>query len=86
MTPMHDPGTENLCVMFIQDLREMEAMVAASIAGLTLYDMGKAVQRDMELTDVRLVEKRGGKSGDWRRDDKTLTASGERRRQRATPR
>jgi cyclic pyranopterin phosphate synthase len=46
---------------------EMEAMVAASVAGLTLYDMGKAMEREMELTDVRLVEKRGGKSGHWLR-------------------
>jgi cyclic pyranopterin phosphate synthase len=46
---------------------EMEAMVAVSICGLTLYDMGKAIERDMVLGDVRLVEKRGGKSGVWRR-------------------
>jgi cyclic pyranopterin phosphate synthase len=46
---------------------EMEAMVAAAIAGLTLYDMAKAVERGMVLDQVRLVEKRGGKSGTWRR-------------------
>ncbi len=46
---------------------EMEALVAASVAGLTLYDMAKAVQRDMVLDDVKLVEKRGGKSGTWQR-------------------
>jgi cyclic pyranopterin phosphate synthase len=46
---------------------EMEAMVAASVCGLVLYDMGKAAQRDMVLDAVRLVEKRGGKSGVWRR-------------------
>lgn len=46
---------------------EMEAMVAAAVAGLTLYDMAKAIQRDMILEDVKLVEKRGGKSGTWRR-------------------
>ncbi len=46
---------------------EMEAMVAASIAGLCLYDMGKAIEREMTLTDVELVEKSGGKSGTWRR-------------------
>jgi cyclic pyranopterin monophosphate synthase len=44
---------------------EMEAMVAASIAGLCLYDMGKAIEREMTLTDVELVKKSGGKSGDW---------------------
>jgi cyclic pyranopterin phosphate synthase len=44
---------------------EMEAMVAASVAGLTLYDMAKAVEREMVLDEVKLVEKRGGKSGRW---------------------
>jgi cyclic pyranopterin phosphate synthase len=48
---------------------EMEAMVAATLAGLTLYDMGKAVERGMTLEAVRLVEKSGGKSGRWVRDD-----------------
>lgn len=46
---------------------EMEAMVAVSVAGLTLYDMGKAIERGMVLEQVRLVEKRGGKSGLWQR-------------------
>jgi cyclic pyranopterin phosphate synthase len=46
---------------------EMEAMVAVSMAGLTLYDMAKAVERSMTLDAVRLVEKRGGKSGVWLR-------------------
>lgn len=48
---------------------EMEAMVAASVAGLTLYDMAKAAERGMVLDAVRLVEKRGGRSGVWRRPD-----------------
>lgn len=52
---------------------EMEALVAVSVCGLTLYDMGKAMEREMELTDVRLIEKRGGKSGLWRRDDDVPT-------------
>lgn len=43
---------------------EMEAMTAVAVAGLTLYDMLKAVERGARLTDVRLVEKTGGKSGD----------------------
>lgn len=47
---------------------EMEAMVAASTAALTLYDMLKAVDRAMEF-DVRLLSKRGGKSGTWERPD-----------------
>jgi cyclic pyranopterin monophosphate synthase len=42
---------------------EMEALTACSIACLTLYDMCKAVDRGMRITDLRLVEKRGGKSG-----------------------
>jgi cyclic pyranopterin monophosphate synthase len=47
---------------------EMEAMTAAAIAGLTVYDMCKAVDRTMVLTDLRLVAKSGGKSGDFRRE------------------
>ena len=42
---------------------EMEALTAVTVAGLTLYDMLKAVERGARLTDVRLVEKTGGKSG-----------------------
>ena len=45
---------------------EMEAMTAASVALLTLYDMGKAVDRAMTIEGVRLIEKLGGKSGHWR--------------------
>lgn len=47
---------------------EMEALTAASVACLTVYDMAKAVDRGMEIGDIRLVEKSGGKSGDWRAD------------------
>lgn len=43
---------------------EMEALTAVTVAGLTLYDMLKAVERGARLTDIRLVEKTGGKSGD----------------------
>jgi cyclic pyranopterin phosphate synthase len=45
----------------------MEALTAVSAAALTVYDMCKAVDRGMTITDVRLVEKRGGRSGTWRR-------------------
>jgi cyclic pyranopterin phosphate synthase len=45
---------------------EMEAMVAASVAALTIYDMCKAVDKGIVIESVRLVEKTGGKSGDWR--------------------
>jgi cyclic pyranopterin phosphate synthase len=41
----------------------MEALTAASVAALTVYDMCKAVQRDMVITGVRLISKEGGKSG-----------------------
>ncbi len=47
---------------------EMEALTACSVACLTLYDMLKAVDRGMRITDLRLVEKSGGKSGDYRAD------------------
>lgn len=45
---------------------EMEALTAASVALLTVYDMAKAVDKAMVIENVRLIEKRGGKSGDWR--------------------
>jgi len=45
---------------------EMEAMTAVSIALLTIYDMAKALDKGMVVDDVRLIEKRGGKSGMWR--------------------
>ena len=45
---------------------EMEALTAVSVACLTIYDMAKAADRGMRIEGVRLLEKRGGKSGDWR--------------------
>jgi cyclic pyranopterin phosphate synthase len=44
---------------------EMEALTAVSVAALTIYDMAKAVERGMVIGSVRLLEKRGGKSGEW---------------------
>lgn len=44
---------------------EMEALTAVSVAGLTVYDMCKAVQRDIKITETRLLKKSGGKSGDF---------------------
>lgn len=44
---------------------EMEALTAASVAALTLYDMIKAVDKRAVITDIRVLEKQGGKSGDW---------------------
>jgi cyclic pyranopterin monophosphate synthase len=43
---------------------EMEALTAVSVAALTIYDMAKAVEKTMQITNIRLLEKRGGKSGD----------------------
>ena len=44
---------------------EMEALTAVSVAALTIYDMCKAVQKDMQITNIRLLEKLGGKSGHY---------------------
>jgi cyclic pyranopterin phosphate synthase len=48
---------------------EMEALTAVSVALLTVYDMLKAVDRGMRIEGVELLEKRGGRSGEWRRDE-----------------
>jgi len=48
---------------------EMEALTAVSVAALTIYDMCKAVDRSMTLGEIRLLEKRGGKSGNWVRPE-----------------
>jgi len=49
---------------------EMEALTAVSIAALTIYDMCKALDKSIEIVELYLVEKTGGKSGDFRRDDR----------------
>lgn len=48
---------------------EMEALTAVSAAALTVYDMCKSLQKDMTITDICLLEKTGGKSGDFRREE-----------------
>ena len=48
---------------------EMEALTAASVAALTVYDMCKALDRGMVISDVQLESKSGGRSGDWHRSD-----------------
>jgi cyclic pyranopterin phosphate synthase len=48
---------------------EMEALTAASVAALTVYDMVKGVERGVTIESVALESKSGGKSGDWRRGD-----------------
>jgi cyclic pyranopterin phosphate synthase len=50
---------------------EMEALTAVAAAALTVYDMCKAVDREMCITDIRLIEKRGGRSGVFRRSGET---------------
>lgn len=66
------PNRENSCVDIEATVRlsgktgvEMEALTAVSVAALTIYDMAKAVDRQMHLTDIRVVHKAGGKSGEW---------------------
>jgi len=49
---------------------EMEALTAVSVALLTLYDMAKAIDKGMIIRNIHLLEKSGGKSGDWRADEK----------------
>jgi cyclic pyranopterin monophosphate synthase len=49
---------------------EMEALTAVSVACLTIYDMAKAIDRGMSIEGLRLIEKRGGKSGEWRAAEK----------------
>ena len=63
---------------------EMEALTAASVAALTIYDMIKAVEKGVEIRSIRLVAKSGGKSGEWHRPpDPAETATPRAPRQRA---
>ncbi len=68
LTPQENPSAiriEARCKLAGQTGVEMEALTAASIAALTLYDMCKAVDRGMVIGQVRLLEKKGGRSGHW---------------------
>ncbi len=58
---------ESTCKLRGQTGVEMEALTAASVAALTLYDMCKAVDKAMVIDNVRLLDKQGGKSGHWQR-------------------
>lgn len=72
LTPLANPSRihiETCCRLTGQTGVEMEALTAASVAALTLYDMCKAVQKDMIIESIRLVEKTGGKSDDFRVND-----------------
>lgn len=57
---------QSLCVLSGQTGVEMEALTAVSVAALTIYDMCKAVDKAMQITDIRLLEKTGGKSGHFK--------------------
>ncbi|MDW0617285.1 cyclic pyranopterin monophosphate synthase MoaC [Mannheimia haemolytica] len=59
---------ESLCKLTGKTGVEMEALTAASVAALTIYDMCKAVQKDMIIENVKLLSKSGGKSGDFKVD------------------
>jgi cyclic pyranopterin monophosphate synthase len=59
---------------------EMEALVAVTCAALTVYDMCKALDKGIEITDVQLLEKTGGKSGDYHRPARNATKSSGRRK------
>ncbi len=56
---------EALCKLKGRTGVEMEALTAVSVAALTVYDMVKAVDKSMRITDIRLIHKSGGKSGTW---------------------
>ena len=67
------PNQEKSCIEIIATAKlngktgvEMEALTAASIAALTIYDMCKAVDRFMKIDNIQLLEKKGGKSGHWK--------------------
>ncbi|MEC7249674.1 MAG: cyclic pyranopterin monophosphate synthase MoaC [Pseudomonadota bacterium] len=56
---------------------EMEALTAVSVAALTIYDMCKALDKGITITDVRLLEKTGGKSGDWKHEQGSVVRRNE---------
>ncbi len=62
----HGIRIQATCKLAGQTGVEMEALTAASIAALTIYDMCKAVDKGMRIEGIRLLEKKGGKSGHWR--------------------
>ena len=71
LTPDREAGTVTIRAEVRATARtgvEMEALTAASVAALTLYDMAKALQRDIVIERVELLEKEGGRSGSWSAD------------------
>ena len=78
LTPDRDAGTVEIRTTAAATARtgvEMEALTAASVAALTLYDMAKALQRDIVIERVELLEKSGGRTGDYRQGDVPDAAS-----------
>lgn len=78
-----DPDLNNHCVNIHATCKldaktgvEMEALTAATVAALTIYDMCKAVDKGMVISDIALLEKTGGKSGDFHQEIPVATASG----------
>ena len=72
LTPQVDPARVEIEAVVRVDGKtgvEMEAMTAVSVAGLTIYDMCKAVDREMSIGDIRLIKKSGGKSGTFVRNE-----------------
>lgn len=67
-TPQPAVRIEALCRLQGQTGVEMEALTAVSVAALTIYDMCKALEKEMRISGVALLEKQGGKSGTWHRD------------------
>ncbi len=70
LSPDEDAGGVRIsatCKLSGQTGVEMEALTAASVAGLTIYDMCKAVDKGMVISNIQLEEKKGGKSGYWKR-------------------
>ena len=67
----HDYSIEiiSCCKIASQTGVEMEALTGASVAALTIYDMCKAVDKAIEISSIHLLEKSGGKSGDWSRSE-----------------
>ena len=80
LTPDRDAGTVTIRAEASATARtgvEMEALTAASVAALTLYDMAKALQRDIVIERIELIEKSGGRSGDYRGAESTPAAEHE---------
>ena len=80
LTPDREAGTVTIRAEASATARtgvEMEALTAASVAALTLYDMAKALQRDIVIERIELLEKSGGRSGDYRAAEPTPAAEHE---------